>query len=245
MRRGLSFTFSGTSEAGQNDFLFAKRILIEYQNGLSRQTPMNDPAVASPAASPPSEVADLELVKRCQAGDARSFELLVTRYRGKVYGMCYHLVQNEQDAWDLAQEAFIKAWRALPTFKGESAFYTWIYRIAHNAAYDWLRKKRIQSDGEFDDEIQRDIAAGAEAVPHGNLQPDEAMKNAELGARIQAAIAQLPADHRMAIVLREVEGLSYEEIAKIMECQVGTVMSRLFYARKKLQELLKDAYEND
>ena len=231
-------------EQGQNDFLFAKTILIEYRSDLSRQNPMNDSAVAPPAASPLSEVADLELVKRCQGGDAKSFELLVTRYRGKVYGMCYHLVQNEQDAWDLAQETFIKAWKALPAFKGESAFYTWIYRIAHNAAYDWLRKKRIQSDGEFDDEIQRNIAAGAEAVPHGDLQPDEAMRNAELGTRIKAAIALLPNDQRLAVVLREVEGLSYEEIAKIMECQVGTVMSRLFYARKKLQELLKDAYEN-
>ena len=244
MNRSPSFIFSVALEQGQNDFLFAKTILIEYRSDLSRQIPMNDYAVASPAASPLSEVADLELVKRCQGGDAKSFELLVTRYRGKVYGMCYHLVQNEQDAWDLAQETFIKAWKALPAFKGESAFYTWIYRIAHNAAYDWLRKKRIQSDGEFDDEIQRNIAAGAEAVPRGDLQPDEAMRNAELGTRIKAAIALLPNDQRLAVVLREVEGLSYEEIAKIMDCQVGTVMSRLFYARKKLQELLKDAYEN-
>lgn len=205
---------------------------------------MNDPAVASSAALPSSEVADLELVKRCQRGDARSFDQLVTRYRGKVYGMCYHLVQNDQDAWDLAQEAFIKAWKALPSFKGDSSFYTWLYRIAHNTSYDWLRKKRIQSDGEFNDEIGRPVAAGAEAVPKGDFSPDEALKNRELGARIHEAIAQLSPDHRTVILLREVEGHSYEEIAQATSSSLGTVMSRLFYARKKLQELLKDTYEN-
>ncbi|MFZ4766226.1 MAG: sigma-70 family RNA polymerase sigma factor, partial [Roseimicrobium sp.] len=177
-------------------------------------------------------------------GDARAFDSLVTRYRGKVFGMCYHLVQNEQDAYDVAQDAFIKAWRALPSFKGDSSFYTWIYRIAHNAAYDWLRKRRIQSEGEFDDEISRPIAAGAEAVPRGHQRPDDALKNRELGERIQHAIAQLTPDHRTVILLREIEGHSYEEIAEIMACSVGTVMSRLFYARKKLQEMLKDAYEH-
>lgn len=189
-------------------------------------------------------VADADLVRRAQSGDSRAFDQLVTRYRGKVYGMCYHLVQNDQDAWDLAQEAFIKAWRALPSFKGDSSFYTWIYRIAHNCAYDWLRKKRIQGDGEFNDEIGKPIAAGAEAVPKGDRRPDEVLKHRELGVRIKDAIAQLTPDHRMAILLREVEGHSYEEIAAMMECSLGTVMSRLFYARKKLQELLKDAYEN-
>ncbi len=205
---------------------------------------MNDPHVASPAAPPSGEVADLELVKRCQGGDTRSFDQLVTRYRGKVYGMCYHLVQNDQDAWDLAQETFIKAWKALPSFKGDSSFYTWIYRIAHNASYDWLRKKRIQGDGEFNDEIGRPVAAGAEAVPKEDVRPDEAMRNQELGQRIRDAIAQLSPDHRAVILLREVEGHSYEEIAHATSSSLGTVMSRLFYARKKLQELLKDAHDN-
>ena len=188
--------------------------------------------------------ADADLVRLAQSGDPRAFDQLVTRYRGKVFGMCYHLVQNEQDAWDLAQEAFIKAWRALPSFMGDSSFYTWIYRIAHNCAYDWLRKKRIQGDGEFNDEITKPIAAGAEAVPKGDRGPDEVLKHRELGMRIKEAITQLTPDHRTAILLREVEGHSYEEIAAMMECSLGTVMSRLFYARKKLQELLKDAYEN-
>lgn len=188
-------------------------------------------------------VVDADLVRKAQSGDARAFDQLVTRYRAKVYGMCYHLVQNDQDAWDLSQEAFIKAWRALGSFKGDSSFYTWIYRISHNCAYDWLRKKKIQGDGEFNDETNKPIAAGAEAVPKSDRRPDEVLKGRELGARIQDAIAQLSPDHRTAILLREVEGQSYEDIAQVMECSLGTVMSRLFYARKKLQELLKDAYE--
>ena len=158
--------------------------------------------------------------------------------------MTYHLIQNETEAWDLAQEAFIKAWRALPGFKLDASFYTWLYRIAHNVTYDWLRKKRIQGDGEFDDErTEHRAAAGAETTPKGDAAPDTALRNAELGARIQAAIAKLSAEHRQVIVLREVEGLAYEEIAALVPCSLGTVMSRLFYARKKLQEQLKDVYE--
>lgn len=196
-------------------------------------------------SSPPQvELTDAELVRQAQQGNAKAFDLLVTRYRGKVYGMCYHLVHNEQDAWDLAQNAFIKAWRALGSFKGDSAFYTWIYRITHNVAYDWLRKHRIESDGEFNDEVNNTIAVGAETAPKHDPSPDDALKNQEIGQRIHQAIAQLSPDHRTVILLREVEGHSYEEIAEMTQTSVGTVMSRLFYARKKLQELLKDTYEN-
>jgi RNA polymerase sigma-70 factor (ECF subfamily) len=200
-----------------------------------------------PASTAPDsgEVPDYDLVKRCQAGDTRAFDALVTRYRGKVYAMTYHMIQNETEAWDLSQEAFIKAWRALPQFKLDSSFYTWLYRIAHNVTYDYLRKKKIQGDGEFDDSrTEHQVAAGAETVPHGEPAPDVAMKRAELGVRIRDAIAQLSPDHRQVVLLREVDGLAYEEIAEVIPCSLGTVMSRLFYARKKLQELLKDAYEN-
>ncbi len=196
------------------------------------------------AVTDPGEVSDLDLVKRSQAGDTRAFDTLVTRYRGRIYAMSYHLIQNETEAWDLAQEAFIKAWRALPTFKHDAGFYTWLYRIAHNVSYDWLRKKKIQGDGEFDDErTEHRIAAGAEASPKGDFAPDIALRNAELGQRIQEAIAKLSPEHRQVIVLREVEGLAYEEIAALIPCSLGTVMSRLFYARKKLQEQLHDVYE--
>lgn len=196
-------------------------------------------------APEPVEIPDSDLVKRSQAGDSRAFDMLVTRYRGRIYAMTYHMIQNETEAWDIAQEAFIKAWRALPRFKMDSAFYTWLYRIAHNVTYDWLRKKKIQGDGEFDDSrTEHKIAAGAETVPHADAAPDEALKNAELGEKIRAAIAQLSADHRQIIIMREIEGMAYDEIAAAIPCSMGTVMSRLFYARKKLQELLKDTYEN-
>ena len=202
-------------------------------------------SAAAPAATDPVEPLDVDLVKRSQAGDTRAFDLLVTRYRSRIYAMTYHLIQNETEAWDLAQEAFIKAWRALPNFKLDAAFYTWLYRIAHNVVYDWLRKKKIQGDGEFDDSrTEHRVAAGAEAVPRGDQAPDTALKNAELGQRIQQAIAKLSPEHQQVVLLREVEGLAYEEIAAAVPCSLGTVMSRLFYARKKLQELLKDCYEN-
>jgi RNA polymerase sigma-70 factor, ECF subfamily len=198
-------------------------------------------AVAAPETGD-DVVQDIDLVRRSQAGDTRAFDALVTKYRGRVYAMAYHLVQNETEAWDLAQEAFIKAWRAMPTFKGDSAFYTWLFRITHNVAFDWMRKKKIRADGnEFDDSrADHGIAAGAEAVARAVPAPDTAMKQAELGQRIREAIAQLSPDHQQVILLREVEGLAYDEIASAMQCSVGTVMSRLFYARKKLQEILHD-----
>jgi RNA polymerase sigma-70 factor (ECF subfamily) len=200
--------------------------------------------MSASAAPDTSEVQDIDLVKRCQAGDMRSFDVLVSRYRGRIYAMTYHMIQNETEAWDLAQEAFIKAWRALPSFKMDSAFYTWLYRITHNVVYDWLRKKKIQGDHEFDDSrMEHRVAAGAEAVPHADLPPDMALKNAELGKHIQQAISKLSPAHRQVILLREVEGMAYEDIATTIPCTLGTVMSRLFYARKKLQELLKDCYE--
>jgi RNA polymerase sigma-70 factor, ECF subfamily len=191
-----------------------------------------------------AEVSDVELVKLAQGGDMRAFDVLVTRYRSRIYGMTYGMVQNQDDAWDLAQEAFIKAWKALGSFKLDSSFYTWLYRIAHNSTYDWLRKRKVESAGEFDDNrADHQPDPTAEAVPHGVARPDQAMSRGELKAKIQAAIAQLSEDHRTAILLKEVEGLKYHEIAEVMGSSIGTVMSRLFYARKKLQELLKDAYE--
>ncbi len=191
-------------------------------------------------------VTDIDLVKRAQGGDSRAFDALVTKYRGRVYAMTYNLVQNQDDAWDLAQEAFIKAWRAIGSFKLDASFYTWLYRIAHNAAYDWLRKRKVENAGEFDDNrADHQPDPTAEAVPHAVARPDQAMSRGELKDKIQAAIQQLSADHRTAILLKEVEGLKYHEIADVMGTTIGTVMSRLFYARKKLQELLKDAYEPD
>jgi RNA polymerase sigma-70 factor (ECF subfamily) len=203
------------------------------------------PDMPSSNAPVDGEMSDLELVKRCQAGDTRAFDALVTKYRNRIYSMAYHIIQNETEAWDISQEAFIKAWRAMGSFKSDATFYTWLYRITHNVCYDWMRKKKFESDGEFDDsEKEHRVAAGAEAVPRGAPRPDQAMKNAELKVQIDWAISQLSADHRQIILLKEMDGLSYQEIANVMKCSLGTVMSRLFYARKKLQELLEETYEN-
>ena len=200
---------------------------------------------ADPKASPEVKgPADDELVVRCQQGDADAYDVLVTRYRGRVYGMIYNMVKSEADAWDLAQDAFIKAWKALPKFEARSSFYTWLYRISHNVTYDWMRKRKMQAEGEFDETIQRDIDPRARTAPASVPRPDDKMAHNELKGRIEEAIEKLSADHRAVILLKEVEGHQYNEIAEITGVSIGTIMSRLFYARKKLQSLLKDVYES-
>lgn len=196
-------------------------------------------ASASANVDPPDE----ELVIRCQAGDARAFDELVTRYRAKVYAMIYNMIKSDADSWDLAQEAFLKAWKALPKFEARSSFYTWLYRIAHNVTYDWLRKRKVQAEGEFDEAVHQSIDPRARTVPFKEAGPDEKLQHQELRQRIEEAIDQLSPEHRAVILLKEVEGRQYNEIADIVGISIGTVMSRLFYARKKLQSLLQDVYE--
>lgn len=206
------------------------------------------PAGATPdGGADEEEIPDHELIKTIQKGETRAFEVLVNRHRGKVYAMVRNMIKNEADAWDLSQEVFLKVWKALPKFEARAKFSTWLYRITHNVVYDWLRKRKIDSAGELDDGILRegDIAAGSRTTPTPNERPDEAMANSELGARINAALATLSAEHRETVLLREVQGFEYKEIAKIMECSLGTVMSRLYYARKKLQTLLSDEKRTD
>ena len=206
------------------------------------------PAGASPdAGASEQEVPDRKLIKASQSGDTRAFETLVTRHRGKVYAMVQNMIKNEADAWDLSQEVFLKVWKALPKFESRAKFSTWLYRITHNVVYDWLRKRKIDSAGELDDGIlnESDIAAGSRTSPSVAARPDKALANAELGERINAALATLNAEHRETILLREVQGFDYKEIAKVMDCSLGTVMSRLFYARKKLQALLSDEKGKD
>ena len=196
----------------------------------------------SDAGAGDEEIPDHELIKSCQGGDTRAFETLVTRHRGKVYAMVQNMIKNEADSWDLSQEVFLKVWKALPKFEARAKFSTWLYRITHNVVYDWLRKRKIDSAGELDDGIlnEADIAAGSRTSPAMTARPDQALVNSELGQRINAALATLNAEHRETILLREVQGFDYKEIAKVMDCSLGTVMSRLYYARKKLQALLGD-----
>ena len=137
----------------------------------------------------------------------------------------------------------IKAWKALPKFEARSSFYTWLYRISHNVTYDWMRKRKIQAEGEFDESVQQSVDPKAKTIPFKEPLPDEKLQHQELRERIEQAIAQLSPEHRAVILLKEVEGRQYNEIAEIVGISIGTVMSRLFYARKKLQSLLSDVYE--
>jgi RNA polymerase sigma-70 factor, ECF subfamily len=198
---------------------------------------------ATPAQA---DVSELDLVKQCQAGDTGAFDQLVTRYRTRIFGMIYNMVHNEQDAWDLAQDSFVKAWKSIGRFRGKSSFYTWMYRIVMNVTIDWLRKKQVKGAGaEFDDAVQlKEIDPAAKTAPKAEELPYERMERGELRAKIDKAIAQLSPEHRAVILMKETEGMQYHEIAESLGCSIGTVMSRLFYARKRLQNLLKDVYEN-
>ena len=199
----------------------------------------------STSSPPGSEPDDLALVRRCQAGEDKAFDELVNKYRSRVFAMIYHLVHNEQDAWDLAQDGFIKAWKSIDRFRFQSSFYTWLYRIMTNVAIDWLRKKQITTGQEFDDTIGlQDLEPGSDLAPKSEPPPAKKIERQEVRARIDAAIAKLSPEHRTVILLKEMEDLQYHEIAETVGCSIGTVMSRLFYARKKLQTLLKDVYEN-
>src|ERR1700751_2131528 len=145
---------------------------------------------ATPAQA---DVSELDLVRRCQTGDTEAFDELVTRYRTRVFSMIYNMVRSEQDAWDLAQDSFLKAWKSIKRFRGRSSFYTWIYRIVMNVTIDWLRKKRVKGgDAEFDEATQlREIDPASKTVPKTEALPYETMERGEMGVRIDQAISQL------------------------------------------------------
>lgn len=189
---------------------------------------------------------DHDLLVRAQSGDLRAYDSLVTRHRGKIHAMIRNMIHNEADAWDLSQEVFIKAWNALSRFEARAKFSTWLYRIAHNVVYDWTRRRKIEAAGELDDELfeRERIDSSSRTTPHGAEAPDEAMAGSELRDRIEQALAKLSPEHRESVILKDVQGLSYKEIADVMETSIGTVMSRLYYARQKLQTMLKDEYES-
>jgi RNA polymerase sigma-70 factor, ECF subfamily len=188
---------------------------------------------------------DFRLVSLAQQGDMSAYDALVTRHRGKIFAMIRNMIHQEADAWDLSQEVFIKAWRALPKFEARARFSTWLYRIAHNVVYDWVRKRKIESAGELNDEIfdRERIDSSSSTTPAGGESPDATMVKGELRVKIEVALGKLSAEHREVVILKDVQGLSYKEIAEAMSSTLGTVMSRLYYARQKLQALLKDEYE--
>lgn len=183
-------------------------------------------------------VTDQQLVERVKKGDKAAFDLLVLKYQQRIVNLVSRFVRNPSDAMDVTQDAFIKAYRALPNFRGDSAFYTWMYRIAVNTAKNFLAvqsRRPLESDYDVSEieQIEGDHALKEYATPEHMLLKDE------IQSTVVKAIEELPDDLRIAITLREVEGLSYEDIATAMDCPIGTVRSRIFRAREAIDKQLK------
>lgn len=192
---------------------------------------------------------DLTLVQRVRTGDQRAFKLLVERYQRKVYAVAVGMLKDREEARDVAQEAFVKVYRYLDHFKGDASFYTWLYRITVNICIDVLRKKGSKGDEhvEFDEGIAHDTSEanlGALGTRLGT-NPQKSALRKELADRITAAIHQIPEAHRKILLLREVEGMSYEDLARTLDIPKDTVMSRLFHARLKMQKILGEYLELD
>ncbi|MFC1603232.1 RNA polymerase sigma factor RpoE [Pseudomonadota bacterium] len=185
---------------------------------------------------------DQELILRVQRGDKRAFDLLVLKYQQKVINLVSRYVRDSSEAQDVAQEAFIKAYRALPRFRGDSAFYTWLYRIAINTAKNHIvsQSRRPPSNG-VETEVAEQLDAGVRLQEHAT--PENYLLEEEIALTVRQAIDDLPDDLRTAITLRELEGLSYEDIANTMSCPVGTVRSRIFRAREAIDAKLKPLLE--
>lgn len=193
---------------------------------------------------------DLTLVQRVRQGDQRAFKLLVERYQRKVYSIALGMVKDKEEARDVAQEAFVKVYKYLEHFKGDASFYTWLYRITVNICIDVLRRKgsaRGDEHVEFDESVRLDISEANIGALGSKLgtNPQKAALRRELADKITAAIQQIPEAHRQILLLREVEGMSYEDLARTLDIPKGTVMSRLFHARLKMQKILSGYLELD
>jgi RNA polymerase sigma-70 factor (ECF subfamily) len=176
---------------------------------------------------------DEELVAAFQAGDERAFVTIVDRYKQRLARLAMSVVRNQEDALDVVQEALIKSYTALRKFRGSSALYTWLYRVVMNHAIDYVRRRPhvvVSSENDLLGELPD---------PQTSTRPDREALNAELRGRIYQAVDSLPEKHRQVVLLREIEDLSYKEIAEVIGCNEGTVMSRLFYARERLRQILE------
>jgi RNA polymerase sigma-70 factor, ECF subfamily len=199
------------------------------------------------AATGSGAVDDRELVDAARAGDRNAFRTLFERYQRRAYALAFGVVRNPDDALDVVQDAFIKAHRYLDKFEGTSSFYTWLYRIVMNLAIDHLRKNRRSKAVDFNDQTVRedDGRVGEDdllpRILGGN--PGRALQDKQIRERIDQALSELSENHRAVLIMRELEGLSYEEMAQVMGCSKGTIMSRLFHARKNMQKRLVDLYD--
>jgi len=204
-------------------------------------------AGVSPSQSAPAEASpqpdDLTLVRRAQGGDADAYDELVRRYQRQIYGVVYHMTSHHEDANDLTQEAFVKAWQALKSFKGDSSFFTWLYRIAVNRTLNHLKQRKFRdskhamslNDLDVEAENHPDLVA---LVSGRTPRRDAAL--AELKEKLNAAMQRLSENHRVVVTLHDIQGLPHDEIAEILDCNTATVRTRLFYARQQLQGMLSD-----
>jgi RNA polymerase sigma-70 factor (ECF subfamily) len=177
------------------------------------------------------------LVERAKQGDRDAFATLVRRHQDRAFNLAYQMVRNREEALDISQEAFARAYTSLPTFKGEASFTTWLHRIVVNLAIDGLRRRRVAGTASYDD--TRAVPEDQEAEPAAPDDPATALESKQVRALLARGMAQLPPAQRAVLVLREIEGMTYEEISRAVGCSLGTVMSRLFYARRRLQQVLK------
>jgi RNA polymerase sigma-70 factor (ECF subfamily) len=185
---------------------------------------------------------EARLVVRAQGGDTVAFDKLITRYREKIYMHTFHIIRNEEDALDLTQETFIRAWKSLSSFDATATLSNWLHRIASNAAIDLCRRRRIRPQEQLEAGSMK-IDPASRTTPSRPEMPGSSIDRTEIKRRVEEAFSELSPEHRAVIVLKEIEDFSYQEIAGQLGCSLGTVMSRLFYARKKLQTLLRDLHE--
>jgi RNA polymerase sigma-70 factor (ECF subfamily) len=204
---------------------------------MSDSTQLPDTNGSSPGNG---EVTEEMLVRQAKRGDLQAYDELIKRYQQRIYATIYHMTSNHEDANDLAQESFIKAYQALASFKGGSSFYTWLYRIAVNKTINFLKQRKNRThmslnDLDFNAEHDPDLMA---LISHKTPRRDAGLN--ELQEKLNAALMKLSEPHRLVMVLHDVQGQSHEEIAKVMDCNIGTVRSRLFYARQQMQSELAD-----
>lgn len=187
--------------------------------------------------SPPSSETDEQLVARVQAGDTGAFDLLVEKYKGKVYSIVYNMLSNHEDAADLSQEAFLRAFKGIEKFRGKSSFYTWLYEVAVNGCLNFLKSRKDNSFSlnELQDPTSQDVAP-EELVSKDNVRQD--VDRGELQEKLNEALQKLSEEHRAVVVLHDIEGMKHQELAKVLGCSEATARSRLFYAHQQLQRLL-------
>ena len=204
--------------------------------------PLRSASKSEEAREGSSTKGDHDLVRRVQGGDSKAFRMLFDKYHRRAFAVAMGVVKNEDDALDAVQEAFVKVHKNIHKFEGSSSFYTWLYRIVMNVSIDHVRRTSRRKSLDFDERAlheQSEVAGDGALVPSmTDANPGKAALRRELGGAIGAALQELPEHHRAVIVLREIEGMSYEEMAETLEVPKGTIMSRLFHARKKMQAAL-------